>query len=202
MSIETKLNAVLSTKTEIKSAIEEKGVEVGNVPFSAYADKISSIVTTGGGGDFSLVNVTQYQPYKPQFSGVMSVSIDGLTYDEGQDMDDITSLNATYSVTSDTMENLNYQDRVYYNSSNHYYLKYHFYNEDIDYMAPDNSDRWCLFYNNTTEYPSFYLGITSNISNGSGINIYSDMIWGKTFNVSAVTSNFPEQPFVLTGKNV
>ena len=45
-----KIALLKNTKTEIKTAIENKGVEVGNIPFGEYAEKINSI-TTGGGGE-------------------------------------------------------------------------------------------------------------------------------------------------------
>ena len=68
-------------------------------------------------------------------------------------------------------------------------------------MAPDTNNRWVLVYNNS-EYPSYYLGITSAVENASNINLYSDMVWGKTFNTNVITSNYAEQPFILQGKNV
>lgn len=43
MSTATKLAAILSSKAAIKSAIEEKGVTVGNAPLSDYATKIGQI---------------------------------------------------------------------------------------------------------------------------------------------------------------
>ena len=45
-----KIALLKNTKTEIKTAIENKGVEVGTIPFSEYAEKINSI-TTGGSGE-------------------------------------------------------------------------------------------------------------------------------------------------------
>lgn len=41
-----KLEALLSTKTDIKRAIEAKGQEVGDIPFSQYPAKIDAITTT------------------------------------------------------------------------------------------------------------------------------------------------------------
>lgn len=41
-----KLVAILSTKTDIKRAIEAKGQEVGDIPFSQYPAKIDAITTT------------------------------------------------------------------------------------------------------------------------------------------------------------
>ncbi len=49
MSTANKLSAALDSKAAIKAAIEEKGVEIGDVPFSQYAGKISEISTHSGG---------------------------------------------------------------------------------------------------------------------------------------------------------
>ena len=38
-----KLQAILDSKADIKSAIESKDVEVGNAPLDEYGDKIRSI---------------------------------------------------------------------------------------------------------------------------------------------------------------
>lgn len=43
MTTESKLNLLLTTKQNIKSAIEEKGQTVGDIPFAQYADKIEAI---------------------------------------------------------------------------------------------------------------------------------------------------------------
>lgn len=48
MSIATEIQRLQQAKTDIKAAIEEKGVEVGNGTLDTYATKISEI--TGGGG--------------------------------------------------------------------------------------------------------------------------------------------------------
>lgn len=45
-----KLNKILQTKSEIKNAIEAKGVSVGNIPFDEYSDKIGEI----SGGSITL----------------------------------------------------------------------------------------------------------------------------------------------------
>lgn len=50
MAISNKLQDILDCKTAIKNAIETKGVTVGSVPLSSYAEKILEI-ETGGGGD-------------------------------------------------------------------------------------------------------------------------------------------------------
>lgn len=48
----TKLNSILASKVAISGALEAKGVEVNNAPFSSYADLIDSI--EGGGGESAL----------------------------------------------------------------------------------------------------------------------------------------------------
>lgn len=45
MTIERKLQNIVDSKEQIKSAIENKGVTVGNAPLSQYADKIEEIET-------------------------------------------------------------------------------------------------------------------------------------------------------------
>lgn len=45
--IVTNINRAISDFDSIKSAIEDKGVTVGNVPTSQYADKISEIQSGG-----------------------------------------------------------------------------------------------------------------------------------------------------------
>lgn len=49
MSIATEIQRLQTAKADIKTAIEEKGVEVGNGLIDTYAEKIKEI--TGGGGD-------------------------------------------------------------------------------------------------------------------------------------------------------
>ena len=49
----TKLNSILASKIAISGALEAKGVEVNNAPFSSYADLIDSI-ENGNGGESSL----------------------------------------------------------------------------------------------------------------------------------------------------
>ena len=61
MAISNKLQDILDCKTAIKNAIETKGVTVGSVPLSSYAEKILEI-ETGGGGDiyvYPLVKVME-----------------------------------------------------------------------------------------------------------------------------------------------
>lgn len=50
MSIATEIQRLQTTKADIKSAIEEKGVEVGNGTIDTYAEKVREI-SVGGGED-------------------------------------------------------------------------------------------------------------------------------------------------------
>ena len=57
MSIATEIQRLRTAKADIKTAIEEKGVEVGNGLIDTYAEKISEI--SGGGG------VMPYYTFRP-----------------------------------------------------------------------------------------------------------------------------------------
>lgn len=57
MSIATEIQRLRTAKADIKTAIEEKGVEVGNGLIDTYAEKISEI--SGGGG------VIPYYTFRP-----------------------------------------------------------------------------------------------------------------------------------------
>jgi hypothetical protein len=63
MAISNKLQDILNCKAAIKDAIETKGVTVGSVPLSSYAEKILEIETGGGGDvivyDYPLVKVME-----------------------------------------------------------------------------------------------------------------------------------------------
>ena len=56
MSIATEIQRLRTAKEDIKTAIEEKGVEVGNGLIDTYAEKIKEI--TGGGGD--VIDLARY----------------------------------------------------------------------------------------------------------------------------------------------
>ena len=45
MNIADKISLMLSAKSDIKQAIEDKGVDMTNVPFSSYATKINEITS-------------------------------------------------------------------------------------------------------------------------------------------------------------
>lgn len=58
MSIASKLQDIANCKVAIKNAIETKGVTVGSVPLSSYADKILQI-QTGGQANPAIVKVQE-----------------------------------------------------------------------------------------------------------------------------------------------
>lgn len=71
MNIADKLRRVLEIKNDIKSALEEKGIEVGD-NFSSFADNISNI--SGGGGEepepeFIYTPPTKPEIYIPEYTG-------------------------------------------------------------------------------------------------------------------------------------
>lgn len=62
MSIVDKLNTIKACKEDIKQAISDKGVDMTDVAFTGYAQKISEIQSGGGSGDFLEMrnNLTTY----------------------------------------------------------------------------------------------------------------------------------------------
>lgn len=60
MSVEAKLQQILSCKSSIKNAIESKGVDVGNASFDQYTSKIRQIEGGGSSGDFDDPNKVYY----------------------------------------------------------------------------------------------------------------------------------------------
>lgn len=48
-TIAEKLRTLLTIKNDIKTAIEKKGINVGDVPFTEYSEKIEDISVSGGG---------------------------------------------------------------------------------------------------------------------------------------------------------
>lgn len=60
MSIADKLRLILNTKKEIKTAINEKGVELDDsVKFRDYPQKIREIVSGGGGSGGEDFNINE-----------------------------------------------------------------------------------------------------------------------------------------------
>lgn len=77
MSIANEIQRLQSAKADIKSAIEQKGVTVGDGTIDTYAEKISEI--SGGSGDYeqgyedgknSVIDITRYLFDEPQFTSL------------------------------------------------------------------------------------------------------------------------------------
>ena len=78
MSIANEIQRLQSAKADIKSAIEQKGVTVGNGTIDTYAAKISEIEISGSGeynrgfddGKNSVIDITRYLFDEPQFTSL------------------------------------------------------------------------------------------------------------------------------------
>lgn len=69
MSIANEIQRLQSAKANIKSAIEEKGVTVGDGTIDTYAEKISQISSGGGGAEINMETCTVkiYLPYHSKY---------------------------------------------------------------------------------------------------------------------------------------
>ena len=69
MSIANEIQRLQSAKANIKSAIEEKGVTVGDGTIDTYAEKISQISSGGGGTEVNMgtCTVKMYLPYSSKY---------------------------------------------------------------------------------------------------------------------------------------
>lgn len=83
MSIADKLNTLQTIKENIKTAIENKGVTVGDVPFTDYSEKINNIKISGS------LNV--------QETGIILSDSKFTTVPDGLDWDGITSMRFMFS---------------------------------------------------------------------------------------------------------
>ena len=110
------LNTIESIKTDIKSAIENKGVDMTGVSFGSYADKIGEI--SGGGGSAVIEGLTitsngtytagagvdGYSPVEvdvpaPEFvTETLSVSANG-TYTPSEGVDGYSQVNVNVPAT-------------------------------------------------------------------------------------------------------
>ena len=72
------LNLILSYKSDIKSAIEAKGVDMTNVPLSGYASAIGQISGGGGGGVIRSLTVTSNGTYTAEggVDGYSPITVD------------------------------------------------------------------------------------------------------------------------------
>lgn len=83
MSIADKLNTLQTIKGNIKTAIENKGVTVGDAPFTDYSEKINNIKINGG------LNV--------QETGIILSDSKFTTVPDGLDWDGITNMRYMFS---------------------------------------------------------------------------------------------------------
>lgn len=90
MSVADKLNTLQTIKANIKTAIENKGVDVGDAPFTEYANKIANI--EGGGG----LNV--------QETGIILSDSKFTTVPDGLDWDGITNMRYMFSNCKNLIE--------------------------------------------------------------------------------------------------
>lgn len=80
-SLTENIQQTIADFDSIKTAIEDKGVQVGNIPTSQYAEKISKI--QGGGSGFDYDGMTGYFDYTSYSNGIWTNQIDGQTVDTG-----------------------------------------------------------------------------------------------------------------------
>lgn len=64
-TIAENLQTIQTIKDNIKTSIENKGVDVGDVSFTEYSTKIDEITTGGGGGTLETINITENGVYVP-----------------------------------------------------------------------------------------------------------------------------------------
>lgn len=107
MTIAENINRILQAKSDIKSAIENKGVEVGNITIDKYADKINQITSVDKpinvfeglnlmGKDLDLVGwdyPTGMKSLSGMFNGlpVKSINVGGWQTEECEDMSNLFS---------------------------------------------------------------------------------------------------------------
>lgn len=107
-----KLQAILDSKSDIKDAIEAKGVTVGDAPFDEYASKISEI--SGGGSEEAYENDVNFYDYdgrriasytideakaltQAEYDVILPPAHEGLTFQEWNwSLSDITSYDRQY----------------------------------------------------------------------------------------------------------
>lgn len=90
MSIADKLNTLQTIKENIKTAIENKGVTVGDVPFTDYSEKINNIKIKGG------LNV--------QETGIVLSNSKFTTVPDGLDWEGITNMRYMFSDCKNLIE--------------------------------------------------------------------------------------------------
>ena len=97
-TIVEKINHINSTKGQIKNAIEEKGISVGDIPFSQYPSKIREIEQgTGTGGENGFSANAIYFENMTETSANIDISSILVYYNSGDRLDEKISIPAFYS---------------------------------------------------------------------------------------------------------
>ena len=110
MSTADKLNKLITTKSAIKEAIQNKGVTVTDADtFASYADKINSISSGGGGGyefDFTVLGYNQEECKDANDIANVAINLDGFTQSQiteaiayGKELYD-----SNYSITNNNVD--------------------------------------------------------------------------------------------------
>ena len=133
MATSDKLQKLLETKEQIRQAIIDKGVEVGDdVVFADYSNKIAAIETSGGSDDFLALRTNNHTNYSHLFEGYKEDSLEPFALDTWDtsnvtDMDHMFSIckvkdynlsNWDFSKVADTHNMFNYSDAVNIDLSN------------------------------------------------------------------------------------
>lgn len=113
MTTADKLNKLLTTKQEIKNAIENKGVNVGDTPFAEYADKIEEIEEGMNIQDGILVQETDgvVTAYVYSSNGVIERLIDeAYSIEDIVLVDDIVEISTRAFSDMDSLENFDFRE--------------------------------------------------------------------------------------------
>lgn len=170
-TVADKLNKVLSTKADIKSAIIEKGVEVlDSDTFASYGDKIRSIKGDSGGD-----TVEGYPLPLDELPDLEQIMADNqseytnyrVMYLMRDDRDTIKFINKFYDIyTSDGKNYKGYDDEAY-----------HTWNKSKDIVLKDGSRwRWFLFCISDSSYNS-----STGFSDASGFGNVEYIIYSESF---------------------
>jgi len=113
MTTADKLNKLLTTKQEIKNAIENKGVNVGDAPFAEYADKIEEIEEGMNIQDGALVQETDgvVTAYIYSSNGITKRLIDeAYCIEDIVLVDDITEISTRAFSGMNNLENFDFRE--------------------------------------------------------------------------------------------